>query len=384
MRAEAVLPLRFAPHSGRTGLVAIGKAGADMARVALERMDAAPDFALAVTPGGHAGRSLPDKLEVVTAAHPHPDARSLAAGRRALELAGTLCPGDRLIALVSGGGSALLCALGPDLTLADKRDAVARLHKAGAAISDINAARIALSAVKGGRLGAAAGGARVETFIISDVPGDDPALVASGPTVPSDLARAGRDVLRRYGVLLPNPVQNEPLPDFPSETHVVATADTALRTAAARLARAGYRVRNLGGALEGDAAALGRHHARLALDAPPGSAILSGGETTVTLPEQPGRGGRNTTYLLSLAIALDSAPGIHALAADTDGIDGSEPVAGAVAGPGSLLRMRAAGVDPHEALARADPYTAFKASGDLLVTGPTLTNVNDLRVILVD
>ena len=389
VRAERCLP-PVPPHPGRTGVVAIGKAGADMARVALGRMDEAPTFALAVVPYGHVPTVMPPACEVIEAGHPHPDAQSLRAGRRALELADTLGPADRLLALVSGGGSAVLCAPAEGVAFEEKREAVAALHRAGAPIGAINAVRAGLSAVKGGRLGAAANGAEVLAYVISDVPGDDPARVASGPTVPPSGGPDPAGVLRSYGVAASPAVAaalaRPPPPAFRAETHLVATADDALAAAAKTLAAAGYEVRNEGGAVEGDAAALGRRHALLAHRLQRKGrkvAILSGGETTVALPARPGRGGRNTTYLLSLAITLNGRAGIHALAADTDGIDGTEDAAGGTCGPDSLRRMRAAGVDPLAALVGADSYAAFAASGELLVTGPTLTNVNDLRVVLV-
>ncbi|MEE4538222.1 MAG: DUF4147 domain-containing protein [Erythrobacter sp.] len=387
VRAEACLPPRIPSHPGRTGLIGIGKAGADMARVALSRMEV-PAFALAITRHSHVPDGMPHGVELIEAGHPHPDDASLKAGALALERASTLGPADRLLALVSGGGSAVLVAPAPGIAFSEKQRVIAALHAAGAPIGDINAVRAALSAVKGGRLGAAANGAEILTYVISDVPGDAPGLVASGPTVPPTDQTDYRQILCRYGIAGPDPGHPSlPAPTFPASTHVIARADDALAAAERVLRDAGYAVVNEGGTVEGDAAALGRTHGQRALAFHAKGrqiALLSGGETTVALPREPGRGGRNATYLLSLALTLDGAEGIHALAADTDGLDGSEDNAGATCGPDSLARMRAGGIDPAAALARADAYAAFAASDELLITGPTLTNVNDLRIVLID
>ena len=398
--AERSLPARFENHVGKTGVIALGKAGAAMARAALVRLPAPPVFALAVTPYNHVPADMPTDLsvgvEVIEAGHPHPDDNSLAAGKRALDLAATLGPSDRLLALVSGGGSAVLCAPTPGLSFDEKRRAIAALHHAGAPIGEINAVRAALSAVKGGRLAAAANGALVKTLIISDVPGDCAGDVASGPTIAANAAPNPETVLRRYGIdftptiaaAIRRPPPFLPSSSPPGDVQIIANAEDALAAAAGILEGAGYEICNLGGALEGDAAALAKTHADVARrykNEGRAVAIVSGGETTVRLPESgAGKGGRNTTYLLALAIALNGLDGVEAMAADTDGIDGSETNAGAFIDSTTLARAAALGVDAEAHLARADAYTVFDALGDLLVTGPTLTNVNDLRIILVD
>ena len=394
--AERSLPARFENHAGKTGVIALGKAGAAMARAALGRLPAPPVFALAVTPYNHVPDDMPPDLsagvEIIEAGHPHPDDNSLAAGKRALDLAATLGPADRLLALVSGGGSAVLCAPAPGVSFDEKRCAITALHRAGAPIGEINAVRAALSAVKGGRLAAAANGALVKTLIISDVPGDCAGDVASGPTIAANVAPDPETALRRYGIDVTPSIAaaiRRPPPSLqPGDVQIIADADAALAAAAGILEDAGYEICNLGGALEGDAADLAKTHADAARrhkNEGRAVAILSGGETTVRLPESgAGKGGRNTTYLLALAIALNGLDGVEAMAADTDGIDGSESNAGAFIDSTTLARADALGVDAEAHLARADAYTVFDALGDLLITGPTLTNVNDLRIILVD
>lgn len=391
-QAGRVLPRVFEEHAGRTGLIGIGKAGVAMAATAMARLPSRPVFAFAATRRRHVPPKTLGKLEVIEAGHPNPDGDSLRAGARALYLASTLGPQDRLLALVSGGGSAVLAQPARGLLFEDKKRTVAALSRAGASIAEINIVRGALSAIKAGRLGAAANGALVETFVISDVPGDDAALVASGPTLPPHRGDA-LTILRDYRIEISPNVhdvlqQRDPVRQYPTRSTVVARADDALWAAANVLDAAGYRVINDGGALEGDAVELGRSYARRAhsIRAEGGRvALLSGGETTVTLPMTGGgRGGRNTVFLLALALELQGELGVSGIAADTDGIDGSEDNAGAFCDPESLGRMREAGIDPFRALERADAYSAFEASGDLLVTGPTLTNVNDLRIVLID
>lgn len=384
------------PPRGRLVVLGAGKAAASMAQ-AVERAWRGPLEGMVVTRYGH---GLPcERIEVVEANHPTPDAAGEAAGRRILALAQTLGPDDLALCLISGGGSALLSVPAPGLTLADKQAVNGALLRSGARISEMNAVRKHLSAIKGGRLAAAAFPAPMLTLIISDVPGDDPAVVASGPTVadPTTFADA-REILARYGIIEPRAViahleaaaDETPKPGDPrlahSDVRVIATARRSLEAGAEMARAAGFEPVILGDDLEGEARALGAEHARLALAAKAAGrrcAILSGGETTVTMRGQ-GRGGRNSEFLLGLALALDGAPGVHALAADTDGIDGSEDNAGAMCGPDTLARAAAAGVDPRAALEGNDSWVVFNAAGALVVTGPTLTNVNDFRAILVD
>lgn len=393
------------PPRGRTVVVGAGKASAAMCRAFEQAWAAAghePPSGLVVTRYGHA---VPCRsVAVVEAAHPVPDAAGQEAARRILSLAGSLGPDDLLVALISGGGSALLSLPVAGVTPEEKRDLSRALLRSGAPIAAMNCVRRHLSAVKGGRLAVAAAPARVVTYLISDVPGDDPAAIASGPTCPdaSTLAEA-RAVLETYGIAAPDSVRaaladsaNEtPKPGHPAferaSTVMLATAQDALEAAAAEARRLGYTPMILGDAIEGEAREVGRVLAAVARQArrrgQPAAAplaLLSGGETTVTVRGSGGRGGRNVEFLLGLALALDGEPGIHALACDTDGIDGTEDNAGAVVTPDTLARMRAAAVDPAGALARNDAYAAFTAVGDLVMTGPTLTNVNDLRVILVE
>ena len=302
---------------------------------------------------------------------------------------------DFVLCLISGGGSALLAAPAPGLTLADKQELNRQLLGSGAPIGEMNCVRKHLSALKGGRLAARAHPARVLSLVISDVPGDDPATVASGPTVgdPTTVADA-RAVIARYGLKLPahieaflaTPEAETPKPGDPrlarAETRIIAAPALSLAAAARVAEAAGYGVIDLGDRVEGEAREVGRAHAELALKTKGPAVILSGGETTVTLKGK-GRGGRNSEYALALAIALDGAPGISGLACDTDGIDGSEDNAGAMVLPDTLSRAKALGLDPAARLADNDAYSFFSALGDLVVTGPTLTNVNDFRAIVI-
>lgn len=386
---------------GRTLVVALGKAAAEMAAVAGERLTG-PFSGLVVTRAGHGleGGRLDPRLHFVEAGHPIPDTHSIAAAEEALAQARALEPGDRLLMLVSGGGSALMALPAPGVTLADKQAITQALLRSGAMISEINCVRKHLSRIKGGRLAVAAAPATVQTFVISDIPGDDPSFVASGPTVadPTSLAEA-RAILARYAVEAPtavrdalhDPANETPSPDAlglaGSEVRVIACARDAL-SAAARLAESlGYRVTDLGDRLQAEARHLGAGHAglarRLAAD---GRAriILSGGEATVRVTNPHGRGGRNLEYLLGLALALNGEPGIHALACDTDGIDGTEDNAGAIIGPDTLARAAALGLDPQRALRENRSHAFFAALGDLVITGPTRTNVNDFRALLIE
>lgn len=378
---------------GRVVVVGAGKSAAAMARA----VEAAwPDVTgVVVTRYGHAVPTR--RIEVIEAAHPVPDANSARAAERILAAVSGLGADDLVLALISGGGSALMAAPAPGLTLADKMAVNRLLLASGAPISVMNRVRRRLSAVKGGRLAQAAGPARVVTLAISDVPGDDPRAIASGPTVHDPEAGADLSgVVARLGPDLPQAARAlllavpDPLPAFQADYRLIATPLMALQ-AAADVARArGVTPLILGDAIEGEASAAGqvmagiatsvlRHGMPLARPA----VLLSGGETTVTLGGvAPGRGGRNTEFLLALALALDGVE-VHALAGDTDGIDGSEDAAGARIGPETLARARALGLDPRAVLAGHDSYSLFHALGDLVMTGPTLTNVNDFRAILI-
>lgn len=398
----AVVTPRFLPAAPRGRLVVLGagKAAASMAKAVEDHWPGALE-GLVVTRYGH---GVPcSRIEVVEASHPTPDEAGQRAAARILEMAGGLGPDDLALCLISGGGSALLSLPAPGLTLADKQAINMALLKSGAPIGEMNAVRKHLSAIKGGRLATAAHPAPMLTLIISDVPGDDPAVVASGPTVadPTTFAQA-REILTRYGVTQPRAAlahleraeDETPKPGDPrlasSEVKVIATARLSLEAAADVARSAGYAPIILGDAIEGEARAVGAEHAKLALAIARGQTqhalpcvLLSGGETTVTVRGK-GRGGRNSEYLLALALALDGARGVHALAADTDGIDGSEANAGAIVAPDTLARARAKGLDARALLDANDSYGLFEALDDLVVTGPTLTNVNDFRAILVE
>ncbi|MCH8002711.1 MAG: glycerate kinase [Proteobacteria bacterium] len=389
---------------GRTVVIGAGKAAAAMAR-AVEDHWSGPLEGLVVTRYGHGvpGRQVGGRrVEVVEAAHPVPDAAGRQAAERILALVRGLSANDLVLCLISGGGSALLALPAPGLTLAHKQEVNRLLLRSGADIAQMNCVRKHLSAIKGGRLAAAAAPARVVTLIISDVPGDDPASIASGPTVPDPTSFAdARGILARYEIVPPAPVrahleagaEETPKPGDArltrAETVLIARPRDALEAASARARDAGIQPLILGDAIEGEAREVARDMAGSALQAAqhgrpaaPPCVLLSGGETTVTLRGK-GRGGRNAEFLLALALALDGAPGIFALACDTDGIDGTEDNAGALIGPETLVRARAAGLDPEARLADNDGYGFFAALGDLVVTGPTLTNVNDFRAILV-
>ncbi len=396
--ARIVPPHLPCPPKGRTLVLGAGKAGASMA-LAVEAHWPGALEGLVVTRYGHGAPCA--RIEVVEAAHPAPDAAGQAAAARVLELARGLGPDDLALCLISGGGSALLSLPAPGLTLEDKRAVYTALLRSGAPIGAMNVVRKHLSAIKGGRLAAAAYPAPMLTLIISDVPGDDPAVVASGPTLadPSTFAQA-REILRTYGVTAPQSVidyleraQDEtPKPGDPrlakSRVEIIGAARQSLEAAAALARELGYEPLMLGDAIEGEAREVARDHAalvtRLSTErAGERLAILSGGETTVTVRGQGGKGGRNSEYLLALALALDGRTGVHALAGDTDGIDGSQANAGALIGPDTLARARAAGLDPQAALDANDSWTVFDRLGDLVTTGPTLTNVNDVRIILI-
>jgi hydroxypyruvate reductase len=397
----AVLPRRvLPPHlpeppKGRTVVLAVGKAATAMADVAATHWQGTLT-GLAVTRYGHA---LPQfarqkRIELIESGHPVPDENSVAAARRALELARGLGEDDLALVLISGGGSALMCLPIPGLSLGDKQRLTSDLLLAGASIRELNTLRKALSQIKGGRLAQAAAPARVETLIISDVVGDDPAMIASGPTVPRRETFAEvQAILRRYRIDLPAGVLNSIEKESPpaalrddNRCRIVAASADAL-AAAARAARdAGFEVRLLGDAIEGDAREAAAMHAAIAREVAQGgkpTVILSGGEVTVTVRDRNGIGGPNTEFLLALAIELDGAAGIHAIACDTDGCDGVGTHAGALLGPATLQRARALGFDAVRALNASDSGRFFEALGDLVVTGPTQTNVSDFRAILV-
>jgi len=400
--AARVMPrILPAPPLGRLAVIAVGKAAAAMAEVALERMPRSAET-LVVTRNGHMTDRLAGRcdIEYIEAGHPYPDANSIRAAERALDIAHGLEAQDHLLVLLSGGGSALLAAPAPGITLADKQATTRALLESGATIAEINCVRKHLSRIKGGRLALAAGPAKVTTLIISDVPGDDPSFVSSGPTVPDHTTLAmAREILRKYGIPTPTAVLSaleDPANETPPadslglagvETLVIARARDALCAAAREAAAAGYAVTDLGDQLQAEARHLGASHAalarRLSVDGKP-RVIISGGETTVHVQNPQGRGGRNLEYLLGLAIALDGAPGISALACDTDGIDGTEEAAGAIVFEDTLERARELGLDPAEHLRMNNAYLFFAALGDLVVTGPTRTNVNDFRVILIN
>ena len=396
---KAVPPNLPDPPAGRTVVVGAGKAAAAMAK-AVEDHWQGPLEGLVVTRYGHAVACR--TIGVVEAAHPVPDAAGRRAAADILARVSGLTPDDLVLCLISGGGSALLALPAGDLSLADKQAVGRALLKSGADISEMNCVRKHLSAIKGGRLAAAAAPARVVTLAISDVPGDDPAVIASGPSVPDPTSFAdARAILAKYAITPPCAVarhleaasEETPKPGDPrltrAELRLIARPQDSLEAAAAKARELGLAPVILGDAVEGEArevakvmAAIAKQAARYGQPATAPCVLLSGGETTVTLRGQ-GRGGRNAEFLLALALALDGHDGIHAIACDTDGIDGSEDNAGAAIGPDSLARARAKGLDPKAHLADNDGYGLFESLGDLVMTGPTLTNVNDFRAILV-
>jgi hydroxypyruvate reductase len=394
--AERCVPPHLPPRpAGRTVVVGAGKAAASMA-AAVERHWDAPLAGVVVVPYGHAVACR--RIAVIEAAHPLPDEAGMAAARRVLEAVRSLSPDDLVLALISGGGSALLALPAPGITLADKQAVTAALLRCGAPIAEINAVRSRLSAIKGGRLAAAARPARVATLVVSDVPGDDPATVASGPTLAGAATAAdAQSILARYGIDPPPAIAallaaggaapKRGSASFAADTvAVVARARDALAAAAALAAQSGLTCDILGDAIEGEARDVGRAHAVLAAE--PGTVprlLLSGGETTVTLAAGTGgAGGRNTEFLLALALALDGRGDVSAIACDTDGIDGDAGAAGAILRPDSLARARALGLDPGAMLEAHRSGEFFAALGDLVRTGPTRTNVNDFRAVLVN
>jgi hydroxypyruvate reductase len=386
------------PPRGRTIVVGAGKAAAAMAK-AVEAHWSGPIDGLVITRYEH---GLPcDRIEVVEASHPVPDAAGQAAARRILDKVKGLTADDLVLCLISGGGSALMAIPADGLTLADKQAVNKALLKSGANISEMNCVRKHLSAIKGGRLAAAAYPAKVVSLMISDVPGDDLSVIASGPTVPDPSTRADAlAVIHKYGINASEAVLRHleseacetPKPGDPRlatiESHIIGTPQAALDAAAAIAREAGLTPVILGD-LEGEArdvalvhAGIARQIARHSQPAKAPAVIISGGETTVTVRGN-GRGGRNAEFLLALAVALDGHPGISAVAGDTDGIDGTEDNAGALLSPDSLSRAAAKNVSAKALLANNDGYGFFSSIGDLIVTGPTRTNVNDFRAIIV-
>lgn len=388
---------------GRVVVVGGGKSAAVMAAAVEAAWGDLPLSGLVVCPYGHAVETR--QVEVVEASHPVPDAAGEGAARRMLQAVQGLSEDDLVLALISGGGSALMALPAPGLTLAQKQAVNRALLASGATIQEMNCVRRHLSAIKGGRLAAAAHPARVVTLAISDVPGDEPIVIASGPTVPdpSSFAEA-RAIVAHYGIDLPPEVaahlqaaaEETPKPGDPrlarAEFRMIATPRMALQAAAAEARSLGLTPLILGDALEGEAAVLGTALAGIARSAAAHgdpvrapALLLSGGETTVTIRQgsKPGRGGRNSECLLGFALAAAGHSSLWALMGDTDGIDGSEAIAGAIATPDTLARAGGLGLDPRAMLAGHDSHSLFERLGDTVITGPTLTNVNDFRAILI-
>ncbi|MEG6507854.1 glycerate kinase [Methyloligella sp. 2.7D] len=403
---EAASPANCVPHhlpkppKGKTVVIGAGKAGGAMAKAVEDHWDG-PLEGLVVTRYQH---GLPtEKIEVIEAGHPVPDAAGREAATRILSMVQGLTEDDLVLCLISGGGSALLALPSEGISLEEKQAINKALLKSGATIGEMNSVRKHLSAIKGGRLAMAAAPAKVVALMISDVPGDEPSIIASGPTVADP--SSGTDalaIMEKYGIDIPAGVRailedeaNEtPKPGDPRLANVdnvmISTPQDALEAAAKVAEKAGYTPMILSNCIEGEARDVALVHAGIARQAAefgqPAKApcvLISGGETTVTVRGN-GRGGRNAEFLLALAVALDGHPGIYALAADTDGIDGTEDNAGAVLTPDSLARAEAAGVNAKAYLADNNGYNFFAAIDDLLVTGPTRTNVNDFRAILID
>ena len=417
----AYLPPPPDPQKGRTLVLGAGKAGGAMAAAVDALWPAhAPLSGLVVTRYDHvppAYLAQPGRIEVVQARHPVPDEAGQQAALRIAAMAQGLTAHDLVPCLISGGGSALLSLPAPGLTLADKQAINQALLKSGAAIDEMNCVRKHLSAIKGGRLAALCAPARVVTLLISDVPGDAPEVIASGPTVAdSSTCAHALAICRRYGISLPaaalqglqsgafeTPKPGDALFNG-HQVHMIATPQQSLEAAAAVARAAGVQAHILSDEMEGESREVGKVHAALAravarrgqpFERP--CVILSGGETTVTVKSKglgsgvgggvagpsPGRGGRATEFLLGCAIALQGEPGVHVLAADTDGIDGIEDNAGAIVTPSTLARAQAMGLKAADFLDRNDAYSFFKPLGDLVTPGPTFTNVNDFRAILV-
>lgn len=384
---------------GCTLVIGAGKGAAAMAKVVEDRWQGEIS-GLVVTRYGHGADCK--KIEVAEAGHPVPDEAGQQAAARMMAMVRDLSEEDLVLCLISGGGSALLALPAEGITLAQKQAINKALLKSGAAIDEMNCVRKHLSAIKGGRLALACAPARVVTLLISDVPGDDPGIIASGPTLPDPTTCAeALAILRKYRIAVPANVEQH-LASGAGETpkpgdsrfarhahHVIASAQHALEAAAATARAAGITPYILSDEIEGEARDVGLVHAAIAKQVArrgqPFSkpcVLISGGETTVTV-RGTGRGGRNAEFLLSLAVALDGYPGIHAIACDTDGIDGSEDNAGALYQPDSIARAAGFPQRPREMLDNNDGYGFFSALGDLVISGPTRTNVNDFRAILI-
>ncbi len=388
------VPANLPPQAlGRTLVIGAGKASAAMAE-AVEKVWLGDLSGLVITRYGHGAPC--QRIEIVEAAHPVPDIKGRDAARRIGELVKGMLPDDLVLCLISGGGSALLAAPAPGLTLEDKQDINRQLLSSGAPIGEMNCVRKHLSSLKGGRLAASAWPAQVVSLIISDVPGDDPAIVASGPTVPDPSTRQqALEIVTRYNLKLAPHVaaflaseeSETPKPGDPrfarAVTRMIAAPAQSTAAAAGIARKAGYRIIDLGDRIEGESRIVAREHAKLARETKGPAVILSGGETTVTLKGN-GRGGRNAEYALALAIALEGKTGISAIACDTDGIDGSEDNAGAVVSADTLARAGGLGLDPQAYLENNDAYGFFAKLGDLVTTGPTRTNVNDFRAIMIE
>ncbi len=388
------------PPRGRTVLIAAGKAASSMARAVEEAWPLDSDLSgVALTRYGHGIKCT--RVEVIEAAHPVPDNRGHDAAVRMLAQAKTLGPDDLLLFLVSGGGSALLALPAEGISIDEKKQVNRTLLLSGAPIGEMNVVRKHLSAIKGGRLAQAAAPARIATLAISDVPGDDPSTIASGPTVPDpSTVEDALAIIEKYGMAVPETVSTHlhsgkaETPDSTSpvfansEFHMICTPSDMIKAVHSQAESKDIDVLSLGADIEGEARVVGTRHAEMARQTSKSQRsvlILSGGETTVTVDSGSvsGKGGRNCEYLLALAIELDGAAGIHAVAADTDGIDGSEDNAGAIISPDTLKRARKMGLDAEHMLASHDSYTFFERLGDLIKTGPTRTNVNDFRAIWV-
>ncbi|NRR30359.1 glycerate kinase [Oxalobacteraceae bacterium] len=399
--AEKCLPafLPEPPVNGRTLVIGAGKGAAAMAR-AVEKHWKGELSGMVVTRYDHGADC--QRIEVIEASHPVPDEAGRAAAGRMMEMVKGLTENDLVLCLISGGGSSLLALPAAGITLEQKQQINRALLKSGAAISEMNCVRKHLSAIKGGRLALACAPARVVTLLISDVPGDDPGIIASGPTLPDATTCADAlAVLVKYGIEIPGSVREHletgagetPKPNDPrfarNEHHVIAIAQDALEAAAAFATKTGITPYILSDGIEGESRDVAIVHAAMARQvATRGQpfqrpcVIISGGETTVTVRGK-GRGGRNAEFLLSLAVALDGHENIHAIACDTDGIDGSEDNAGAVYAPDSLARAETQGLRAKTLLENNDGYGFFNALNDLVVSGPTRTNVNDFRAVLV-
>ncbi len=384
-----------APPKGRTVVIGAGKAAVPMAK-AVEENWGGPLEGFVIAPHGYTHDLK--RIGLVHGRHPVPDESSVAAAEKALALAATLGPDDLLIALISGGASALMSKPVPGLAIDEKFALVKALLKCGANISELNCVRKQISAVKGGRLARAAGQARIHTLALSDVPGDDPAIIGSGPTVPDPTRKKDAlAILARYGVAVPPtirqwleaPDEDRTILSPHTETRVIVSPSESFKAARKNAEEMGLNVLYLGDRIEGEAREVAKVHAAIAFEiaahrqpVETPALLLSGGETGVTVRGK-GRGGRNVEFLLGLAVALGGDARFTALAADTDGIDGMEPIAGAMIDPTSLDRARALGLDPMAYLESNDAHSMFERLGDQVITGPTHTNVNDFRAILI-